>query len=921
MGLEKVFLQFLETGLAISGVIVLVLILRQFLRKAPGIICYVLWIAVFIRLACPVELVSPVGLMPSVTVYSGGMKVKGTSQKTFTWNRQKKRNETGETISEDIKGSLPEEDDENGIDAGQSVVMENGQPGQQETDRSGTESLSSAGEKNSPKEKDVAGSNLPSGESSIVQDTGRNMLLSFLSVVWILGIAGMLLYGGYQWIKLQRLLTDARRSEKPEETADAQSQKGIYLSEKINVPFVFGLFRPRIYLPAGLSEDSLPYIILHEKTHIRHRDYLVKYAAYLVLCLYWFQPLVWLAFFLLEKDMEFVCDESVVGVLGGKRKEYSRVLLQMASGYEHLQKKQRIPVAFSEKNTRSRIQNILRYRRPGKAVLAFLLLFAGGVVLCLFTNGGGTTKKESVNRSEQEYDDNGSVTGSKNEIPCLVTDEDGNITGTRRFGQIQAISLDCINFPGMGEDGRNKKYQILGKSFQDCGRLRQISVFYDDVQYVAEDAFDGCAENLTVFCQKDTYLQKRMQELGITWRDIAEMEEEQGEDKPLAEKQGDISRLDDFMVISQNGEVVGLSRDFVSNQQEADEPADIVFPSESTKIREGILAQYIGLNHVVIPEEVTEIGDAAFMHTQVEKVTIKGKRLKKIGKNVFMEGDFPKIELPEGLEEIGAYAFSWNKKLKEITLPSTVRSIGEQCFTLCTGLKKLTVLNPDMKFDGDWILPDEKSLKIYCYQGSTAEDYILSHNLEKVKIVYLDDPQKKSDSESGQSTREGESYVSRSPWEIHWWEDVTSDQVADEIVISRSGKAEEERKYDVTVYSGEAGKKIWNWELDSQMNGGRSIGLYRKDGKTYFMEWDLQITKVTTVMMYKVYSLDRQGKEVIYDVDRLIYKNRQWESYRKKEERLTEKAHDYMKASDLLISNGNGIVCSVPSQVKKMYYE
>lgn len=918
MGLEKVFLQFLETGLAISGVIVLVLILRQFLRKAPGIICYVLWIAVFIRLACPVELVSPVGVMPSVTFYSGGMKVKGTSQKTFTWNRQKERNETGETILEGMKGSLPEEDDENGIDAGQSAVMENGQ---QETDQSGTESLSSAGEKNSPKEKDVAGSNLPSGESSIVQDTGRNMLLSFLSVVWILGIAGMLLYGGYQWIKLQRLLTDARRSEKLEETADAQSQKEIYLSEKINVPFVFGLFRPRIYLPADLSGDSLPYIILHEKTHIRHRDYLVKYAAYLVLCLYWFQPLVWLAFFLLEKDMEFVCDESVVGALGGKRKEYSRVLLQMASSYERLQKKQRIPVAFSEKNTRSRIQNILWYRRPGKAILALLLLFAGGVVLCLFTNGEGTTKKESVNRSGQEYDDNGLVTGSKNEIPCLVTDEDGNITGTRRFGQIQAISLDCICFPGMGEDGRNKKYQILENSFQDCGRLRQISIFYDDIQYVAEDAFDGCAENLTVFCQKDTYLQKRLQELGITWRDIAEMEEEQGEDNPLAEKQGDISRLDDFMVISQNGEVVGLSRDFVSNQQEADEPADIVFPSESTKIREGILAQYIGLNHVVIPEEVTEIGDAAFMHTQVEKVTIKGKRLKKIGKNVFMEGDFPRIELPEGLEEIGAYAFSWNKKLKKITLPSTVRSIGEQCFTLCTGLKKLTVLNPDMKFDGDWILPDEKSLTIYCYQGSTAEDYILSHNLEKVKIVYLDDPQKKSDSESGQSTREGESYVSRSPWEIHWWEDVTSDQVADEIVISRSGKAEEERKYDVTVYSGEAGKKIWNWEMDSQMNGGRSIGLYRKDGKTYFMEWDLQITKVTTVMMYKVYSLDRQGKEVVYDVDRLIYKNRQWESYRKKEERLTEKAHDYMKASDLLISNGNGIVCSVPSQVKKMYYE
>ncbi|RYD02592.1 hypothetical protein N752_25010 [Desulforamulus aquiferis] len=133
------------------------------------------------------------------------------------------------------------------------------------------------------------------------------------SYLWLVGIAVMLIYSVVSIILLKRRLNSSILIE-----------DNIYEADNLKTPFVLGLFRPKIYIPAGLSEEEKRYIILHEQTHIRRHDHVVKFLSYFILCLHWFNPLAWAAFLLMSADMEMSCDERVLKELGGDiKKEYS----------------------------------------------------------------------------------------------------------------------------------------------------------------------------------------------------------------------------------------------------------------------------------------------------------------------------------------------------------------------------------------------------------------------------------------------------------------------------------------------------------------------------------------------------------------------------------------------------------------------
>lgn len=188
------------------------------------------------------------------------------------------------------------------------------------------------------------------------------------SAIWVIGALALLFYSLLSLAQLWLRLRGAERGE-----------GNVYRTSAITSPFVLGVFRPKIYLPACLSEAEERYILLHERTHIRRLDHLVKLISFFVLCLHWFNPLVWVAFFVAGRDMEMACDEAVVKTLGsGVKKEYSTSLLALATGRRILGG---TPLAFGEGDTRGRIQNLLRYKRP----LAWVggLLLAGVAVLCL----------------------------------------------------------------------------------------------------------------------------------------------------------------------------------------------------------------------------------------------------------------------------------------------------------------------------------------------------------------------------------------------------------------------------------------------------------------------------------------------------------------------------------------------------------
>ena len=163
----------------------------------------------------------------------------------------------------------------------------------------------------------------------------------------------------------------------------------IYRTEWLETAFVCGLFCPRIYLPLALGEEEKDYILLHEQIHIRRGDQIWRTLGYLALCIHWFNPLVWIAFYLSGKDMEMSCDEAVIRKMGsGVRKDYSASLLSLACGRRVMPG---LPLAFGEGQTGSRIKNLLHYKRVGKSVallLGAVCLLASGLLAANPGKGG-----------------------------------------------------------------------------------------------------------------------------------------------------------------------------------------------------------------------------------------------------------------------------------------------------------------------------------------------------------------------------------------------------------------------------------------------------------------------------------------------------------------------------------------------------
>ena len=184
--------------------------------------------------------------------------------------------------------------------------------------------------------------------------------------LWLLGIAILFCYSVVSLFRLKKRLKGS-----------VHERENIYLSDALGAPFVLGFIAPKIYLPSSLKDEEKQHILLHEQTHIHRQDHIIKMLSFFVLCLHWFNPLVWAAFFLSGKDMEMACDEAVIKRLGsGIKKNYSASLLALATRRHAVCG---VPLAFGEGSAKSRIKNILRYKKP----VVWVLLVLAAVVLML----------------------------------------------------------------------------------------------------------------------------------------------------------------------------------------------------------------------------------------------------------------------------------------------------------------------------------------------------------------------------------------------------------------------------------------------------------------------------------------------------------------------------------------------------------
>lgn len=196
------------------------------------------------------------------------------------------------------------------------------------------------------------------------------IMLWILGWIWALGTAGMLVYALCSTLRFYRRIQFATLVE-----------PGIYESDQIGTAFVFGIFRPKIYVPCGLTPEELSHVLLHERMHIKRLDHLWKPLSFLVLALHWFNPLAHVAYHCFEKDMELSCDERVLKSAGEDiRQAYSKTLLSVSVSRGALA----APLAFGESNTKLRIRNVLQYKKPVFwMVVAGIVLAAAAAVLLL----------------------------------------------------------------------------------------------------------------------------------------------------------------------------------------------------------------------------------------------------------------------------------------------------------------------------------------------------------------------------------------------------------------------------------------------------------------------------------------------------------------------------------------------------------
>lgn len=220
------------------------------------------------------------------------------------------------------------------------------------------------------------------------------------TVIWLAGAGILLAYALFSYLRLKRRISTA-----------TLVRDNIYETDLIRSPFVCGLLKPRIYLPLSLTGQEREYILRHEQVHLQRFDYLIKPLAFFALALHWFNPLMWLCFSLLAKDMEMSCDERVMQDSNGQEAaNYSSSLLALAMP-------RRLPtpcpLAFGESNVKARIKNILNYRQPGfwvilASVITVLLLFIGLISnptqgLSIYEHPGTFLGPDSLKTSAKVY--------------------------------------------------------------------------------------------------------------------------------------------------------------------------------------------------------------------------------------------------------------------------------------------------------------------------------------------------------------------------------------------------------------------------------------------------------------------------------------------------------------------------------------
>lgn len=380
--MSRFMIQLVSMSLQASVAILIVLLLRKVFVLAGVSKKYVmlLWMIPFLLLICPWKMSSPLGLWSNAPSDYDAKYAKYALARLEQGLLQVEI----ESVEVSAEGELSDD-----------ILQEEVIGEAQEYPQSGL-----AGER-----VENGDSHFFSSDTALISVYSFEKLMEILGMVWLAGLLIFLAYAAISYLRLKKKVQCCIRKS-----------DNVYCVDDIAVPMVVGIISPRIYLPSGLEQAHVSYVVAHESTHIRRHDPVTKFVVYVIVCMHWFNPLAWLAYHFFEKDMEMACDEETIQRIGTeKKKEYAAALLQLATGTRKIFA---VPLAFGEGDTKGRIKNVMKYKKTIKAaaVLAVAACLLVGVVFLTKGDGGTTGDENQTELSAEELAMQEAIEGVREEM-------------------------------------------------------------------------------------------------------------------------------------------------------------------------------------------------------------------------------------------------------------------------------------------------------------------------------------------------------------------------------------------------------------------------------------------------------------------------------------------------------------------------
>lgn len=402
--LRELFVGTLNLAVAASWLIVVILLLRPLLKKfAPRWVLCALWAVVAVRLVCPVMLHS------DLSVYRlAGDAVNANGQVTYF-------EDTGfcGDVSYRPATLLP------GVS---------------------TPTVTPSTVDDSAPEVSADAVVQPSTPSRFVD-------MNLLSIAWAVGIYIIVMAALAGYLSLRSAVA-----------ASIPLEGNVYLCDNIKSPFILGVFRPRIYLTSGMDEAARDCVLRHERAHLRRWDHVWKPLGFVLLAVYWYNPLVWLAYILFCRDMELACDERVIRDMAAEeRAVYSQALLDCSQGRRWVAA---CPLAFGEVGVKTRVKAVLWYKKPGFWVSVAAVLVCIAVAVCFLTNPKGAGNEEP-DLSLANYKNVATLAYQTDTV--TVTQANGTVTTIpgADLGRLLSTSDWTYQSTGEPDDGSDDAYSLM----------------------------------------------------------------------------------------------------------------------------------------------------------------------------------------------------------------------------------------------------------------------------------------------------------------------------------------------------------------------------------------------------------------------------------------------------------------------------